>query len=71
MNYSFAPAARLEFHQAIVYYEQCREGLGGEFADSVGQTIERIMKNPAGFPPAAKKTRRCRTEVDPRNWTAQ
>jgi len=53
MNYSFAPAARLEFHQAIVYYEQRREGLGGEFADSVGQTIERIVEKSASFPPAA------------------
>ena len=39
MNYSFHPEAEAEFHEAINYYESCRERLAYEFAVEVYSTL--------------------------------
>lgn len=43
MTYSFHPEAELELNAAVDYYEECRTGLGAEFAYEVQKTIQRIL----------------------------
>ena len=40
------PAARAEFDEAFDWYEARRTGLGSEFAVSVEQAFDRILRNP-------------------------
>jgi len=40
------PAARAEFDEAFDWYEARREGLGSEFAASIEQAVERVLRNP-------------------------
>ena len=44
MTYSFHEEAESEFNDAIDHYEECRKGLGFEFASEVYDTIQRIVK---------------------------
>jgi hypothetical protein len=39
-------AAELEIRQAALFYEDCREGLGEEFLDSVEAAFEQIRQCP-------------------------
>jgi len=39
-------AAKQEIHQAALFYEDCREGLGQEFVDSVELAFEQIQQHP-------------------------
>lgn len=49
MNYSFHPDAEDELNSAVNYYEDCRPGLGFEFADEVYLAIERIISYPQAW----------------------
>ena len=49
MNYSFHPDAADEFNQAIAYYEECKKGLGYEFAVEVHSAIERALAYPKAW----------------------
>ncbi len=40
------PEARLEFREAIAYYEDCRDGLGLEFSREILSSIRRIAEAP-------------------------
>ncbi len=42
MNLRFLETAKAEFWEAVAYYEQEREGLGGEFAREVSKALDRI-----------------------------
>ena len=44
MIYSFHPEARLEFLDAINYYEDCQEDLGLEFSREIFATIQKSAK---------------------------
>ncbi|MBW6487944.1 hypothetical protein [Sulfurimonas sp.] len=35
MTYSFHPDAELELNASVDYYQECKDGLGGEFAYEV------------------------------------
>ena len=59
MNFFFHPEAEQELRQAISYYEKCRPGLGGEFAQEVYQAIKRIIQFPDSYAHFSKNTRRC------------
>lgn len=61
MNYSFHTAARLEFLEAIAYYEECRDGLGLEFSREVYSSINRITTFPKAWSELSEDTRRCLT----------
>ncbi|MEP7211877.1 MAG: type II toxin-antitoxin system RelE/ParE family toxin [Acidobacteriota bacterium] len=61
MNFAFHPEARVEFIEAIAYYETCRAGLGIRFSREVHSTIERITRRPSAWPKNSKYTRRCLT----------
>ena len=39
-------AAKQEIHKAALFYEDCREGLGQEFVDSVESAFEQIQQHP-------------------------
>ena len=63
--YRFTSAALEELRQAIVYYEQCENGLGAVFLDEIDATVDRILQNPAAWHPLSRRTRRCRTHRFP------
>ena len=52
MNISFKPAARLEFFEAIAWYETQRTGLGREFSAEVDAALQRAQVRPDRFPKA-------------------
>jgi hypothetical protein len=59
MKFYFHEYAEAEFAKAVAYYEDCRRGLGIEFAQEVYVTIDRIVQFPdawlrcPGIPAAA------------------
>ncbi|HQU90685.1 MAG TPA: type II toxin-antitoxin system RelE/ParE family toxin [Pyrinomonadaceae bacterium] len=61
MNFDFHPEARIEFIDAIAYYEGCEEGLGLRFAQEVYSTIDRVTLRPNAWPKISINTRRCLT----------
>jgi toxin ParE1/3/4 len=46
----FHPDAEAEFHAAVAWYEEQREGLGADLLAEVEKAIERIQENPHLFP---------------------
>jgi toxin ParE1/3/4 len=50
--------AQTEIDRTAAWYENRREGLGGEFLDRVDEAIQRIEMNPEGYAPAYKDLRR-------------
>ena len=59
MRYSFHPEAKSEFNSAIEYYENCRSGLGLDFAEETYSTIQRILRFPSAWTSLSLHTRRC------------
>ena len=59
MKYFFHPKAKEEFIEAIIYYEECRPGLGLEFSKEIPSTIQRIIHFPHSGVQFSKNTRRC------------
>ena len=65
MRYSFHPSAEFELNEAIDYYEECRPGLGLEFAREVYSAIQRIIHFPEAWSRLSENTRRCLTNRFP------
>ncbi len=59
MRFTFHEDAEKEFDKAIDYYEDCRRGLGMDFAQEVYAAISRIIQYPDACSPMSKNTRRC------------
>lgn len=59
MRFHFHPEADREFDDCVQYYENCRPGLGIEFAEEIYATISRISEYPDAWSPISKNTRRC------------
>jgi len=59
MKFYFHEYAEAEFAKAVAYYEDCRRGLGIEFAQEVYVTIDRIVQFPNEWSPMSRNTRRC------------
>ena len=57
-KYSFHPEAALEFMESIEYYEECKKGLGYDFAAEVYISIQRILANPDAWQIIEKDIRR-------------
>ena len=57
MRFYFHDLAQAEFDSAVQYYDDCRRGLGMEFAKEVHATIARIIKYPDAWSPMSKNTR--------------
>ena len=49
MTYSFYPEAEIELNVAVDYYEECKVGLGAEFAYEVQKTIQRVLEFPTAW----------------------
>lgn len=65
MKIEFLEPAKIEFMEAVLYYNDQSEGLGYEFAAEVKRTIERIVQYPEAWLQLSKRTRRCRTSRFP------
>jgi len=65
MTYSFHPFAKKELNDAIVFYNECQEGLGIQFADEIRKTIQIILRFPQAWSTLSKNTRRCITKRFP------
>ncbi len=65
MTFEFHPEARIEFIEAIVYYERCRKGLGVRLSREVYATINRVTRGPNAWPKISENTRRCLTRRFP------
>jgi mRNA-degrading endonuclease RelE of RelBE toxin-antitoxin system len=51
------PEALQEYDEAAAWYEEQRDGLGGEFSDAVVAAIAVIMSDPGRFQPVAEDLR--------------
>jgi plasmid stabilization system protein ParE len=51
-------AARGEFREAVLWYEDKRPGLGTDFLNTIQSEIERVAENPARYPVIYKDLRR-------------
>lgn len=58
MRFDFHNEAKLEFFEAIAYYDKQQAGLGRDFAEEVYGTIVRVCEMPEAFPRVFPKTRR-------------
>jgi toxin ParE1/3/4 len=56
----FKPPARLEFIEAVIWYEKQRPGLGREFAGEVENALHRAQANPEQFPKVRGEARKIR-----------
>ena len=54
----FRKAARLEYDEAVTYYESARSGLGMQFVDSVDGALLLIRENPFRYPAVLSDVRR-------------
>jgi toxin ParE1/3/4 len=64
LNLQVLSVAEVEAANAALWYEEQREGLGGEFLDELRHSLERIRTAPASFSPleyysGPHETRRC------------
>ncbi len=67
MKVDFLIPARMEFYEAVVFYNIQKHGLGEDFTEEVEDTIERIKENPEAWSrlPSSNRTRRCLTNRFP------
>jgi toxin ParE1/3/4 len=65
MTYGFHPEARLEYLEAIDFYESRRSGLGAAFTREVEATIQRILEEPTRWRTIEQDVRRCLTHTFP------
>jgi len=56
----FKPAARLEFEEAVAWYEEQRPGLGREFATEVKVALDRAQARPEMFRRVRGRARKIR-----------
>lgn len=65
MKYAFHPEARLEYLEAIAFFEQRHPQLGAKFTIEVEQAIERILEAPDRWRLIEEDVRRCLTHLFP------
>lgn len=63
MNYKFHPEARLEYLEAIAFYNERQPQLGSKFTIEVEQAIERILEAPDRWFFLEEDVRRCLTHL--------
>ena len=59
----FDAEARIEFEEAVIWYNAQQSGLGDRFESEVHATFQRILANPERFRAVSKKTRQARVEI--------
>ena len=65
MKAFFLEDAKIEYEDAIAYYDRQRLGLGKEFSEEIEKTIERISTDPTSWEKVTKTIHRCRTRKYP------
>lgn len=65
MKAFFLKAAKIEYEEAIAYYDRQRLDLGKEFSEEIEKTIERISTDPTSWEKVTKTIHRCRTRKFP------
>jgi len=65
MNFRFTSAALHELREAVLYYEDAENGLGGEFLNEIDGALARILAAPEAWRKLSNRTRRCRTHRFP------
>jgi len=65
MTFEFHPEARIEFIDAIAFYEKSSEGVGLRLSREVYATINRVAASPTAWPRFTDNTRRCLTRRFP------
>jgi plasmid stabilization system protein ParE len=65
VKYSFHNKAQLELNDYIDYYEECKVGLGLDFANEIYRTILRIVNFPMAWQILQDDIRRCLTNRFP------
>lgn len=63
MNYAFHPEARLEYLEAIAFFNQREPRFGSKFTIEVEQAIERILEAPDRWFLLEEDVRRCLTHL--------
>ena len=59
----FDVEARLEFEDAIIWYDEQQPGLGDRFESHVHATLQSILKDPERFKLVSRTIRQARVEV--------
>ena len=59
----FAPEARLEFEDAVIWYDAQEPGLGDRFEAAVDATIADIVRKPERFQRISRKIHKARVAV--------
>lgn len=57
-SFAFHPEARLEFREAVKFYESERRGVGLELSKAVRSAIDYVLEHPLSGSPAEAGTRR-------------
>jgi plasmid stabilization system protein ParE len=65
MLYEFHPEARVEYLEAVAYYEDRQAGLGARFTIEVERTIQRIVEAPSRWRKIEGEIRRCLARTFP------
>lgn len=65
MTFEFHPEARIEYFEAITYYEERQPGLGVRFTLEIESTIQRILDGPRQWREVEADVRRCLTHTFP------
>ncbi|MGH8711570.1 MAG: type II toxin-antitoxin system RelE/ParE family toxin, partial [Burkholderiales bacterium] len=65
MHYEFHPDARVEYLDAVDYYEDRQAGLGARFTIEVERTIQRIVEAPTRCCKIDSEIRRCLAHTFP------
>lgn len=65
MKIEFLELAKLEFDDAIAYYENESEGLGKRFKDEIRSSIDMIVQFPELYPIFINDIRKCVTYTFP------
>ena len=65
MKVFFFEDAKIEYEEAIAYYDRQRLDLGKEFSEEIEKTIERISTAPTSWEKVTKTIHRCRTRKYP------
>lgn len=59
MRYDFHPEARVEYLEAISFYEERRPGLGAAFTVAIEAVIGRVLDSPTAWRVVEDDVRRC------------
>jgi len=59
MTYEFHPEARIEYFEAIAYYEERQHGLGARFTIEIENTVQRVLESPLRWQQVERDVRRC------------